>query len=293
MPHPTFTTPDLTTFTSLDRLGLTATGQRLSTSRAEFLCEVTDPDSWCGRCGQQGVPRDTITRRLAHEPLGWRPTVLVIKHRRYRCVHCRHVWRGDLGKAAEARQKISRSGLRWALAGLVCQHLSVARIAEGLGVSWNPVNEAVLAEGRRLLIIDPARYDGVRVLGVDEHVWRHTTSGDKYVTVIVDLTAVREGTGPARCWTWWPGGPRRCSRAGWPNVMSSGSGALRWWRWTGSPASRLRLPRSCPRRWRCWIRSMWSSWVQTRWIVLGSGSSASSTDGAGSKMTRSTRPAGR
>jgi transposase len=40
--------------------------------------------------------------------------------------------------------------------------------------------------------------DGVAVIGVDEHVWRHTRRGDKYVTVIIDLTAVRAGTGPAR-----------------------------------------------------------------------------------------------
>jgi transposase len=38
----------------------------------------------------------------------------------------------------------------------------------------------------------------VRVIGVDEHVWRHTRRGDKYVTVIIDLTPVRDGTGPAR-----------------------------------------------------------------------------------------------
>jgi hypothetical protein len=31
-----------------------------------------------------------------------------------------------------------------------------------------------------------------------EHVWRHTRRGDKYVTVIIDLTPVREGIGPAR-----------------------------------------------------------------------------------------------
>jgi transposase len=38
----------------------------------------------------------------------------------------------------------------------------------------------------------------VRVVGVDEHAWRHTRRGDKYVTVIIDLTAVRAGAGPAR-----------------------------------------------------------------------------------------------
>ena len=80
----------------------------------------------------------------------------------------------------------------------MCQHLTVARVAEGLGVAWNTANDAVLAEGKRVLIEDPGRFDGVRVIGVDEHVWRHTRRGDKYVTVIIDLTGIRDDTGPAR-----------------------------------------------------------------------------------------------
>lgn len=205
MLNTTFTAPDLTTFTNLDGLGLTAIGQHLSAAKAEILCHVTNPNPWCQTCGAAGIPRDTVTRRLAHEPLGWRPTVLVIKHRRYRCANCQRVWREELSQAVAPRQKISRTGLRWALVGLVCHHLSVSRIAEGLGVTWNTANEAVLAEGQRLLIDDPTRFDGVKVLGVDEHVWRHTRTGDKYVTVIVDLTAVRDGTGTARLIDMVPG----------------------------------------------------------------------------------------
>jgi hypothetical protein len=129
-----------------------------------------------------------VTRRLAHEPLGWRPTVLVVTIRRYRCPGCGHVWRQDTSRAAEARAKLSRRALSWALEAIVCQHLAVARVAEGLAVSWNTANDAVPGEGRRVLISDPARFDGVRVIGVDEHVWRHTPRGDKYVTVIIDLT---------------------------------------------------------------------------------------------------------
>lgn len=49
-----------------------------------------------------------------------------------------------------------------------------------------------------MLIDDPGRFDGVAVIRVDEHVWRHTRRGDKYVTVIIDLTPIRDGTGPAR-----------------------------------------------------------------------------------------------
>jgi transposase len=84
------------------------------------------------------------------------------------------------------------------LEAIVRQHLTVARVAEGLGVAWNTANDAVLAEGKRVLIDDPARLDGVTAIGVDEHVWRHTRRGDKYVTVIIDLTGIRDGTGPAR-----------------------------------------------------------------------------------------------
>jgi transposase len=196
--HATFTSPDLTTFCRLDELGLEVVGQRLEPDRAVLACRVVEPDGWCRRCGCEGVPRDTVVRRLAHEPLGWRPTTLLVTIRRYRCTGCGHVWRQDTSKAAEPRAKLSRRGLRWALEGIVCQHLTVARVAEGLAVSWNTANDAVLAEGKRVLIDDPGRFDGVNVIGVDEHVWRHTRRGDKYVTVVIDLTPIRDGTGPAR-----------------------------------------------------------------------------------------------
>ena len=194
----TFACPDVTTFARLDGLGLVVTGQRLEPDRAVLACRVAEPDRWCRRCGCEGTPRDTVTRRLAHEPLGWRPTTLLVTVRRYRCTGCSHVWRQDTSLAAEPKAKLSRGGLRWALEGIVVQHLTVARVAEGLGVAWNTANDAVLAEGKRVLIDDQHRFEGVAVVGVDEHVWRHTRKGDKYVTVIIDLTPIRDGTGPAR-----------------------------------------------------------------------------------------------
>lgn len=201
MPDAIFATPDLSTFCRLDELGLEVTGQRLEPDRAALACRVVDDDEadqWCRRCGCEGAVRDTVTRVLAHEPLGWRPTTLLVRICRYQCSGCGHVWRQDTGRAAEPRAKLSRRALRWALEALVVQHLSVARIAQGLAVSWNTANDAVLAEGRRVLIDDVQRFDGVAVIGVDEHVWRHTRRGDKYVTVIIDLTPIRDGTGPSR-----------------------------------------------------------------------------------------------
>ena len=197
-PGASFACADLTLFCRLDELGLEVTGQRLEPGRAVLACRVVEPDRWCRRCGCEGTSCGTVLRRLAHEPFGWRPTTLLITVRRYRCTGCGHVWRQDTGRAAEPRARLSRRGLRWALEGLVVQHLTVARVAAGLGVAWNTANDAVLAEGKRVLIDDPGRFDGVQVIGVDEHAWRHTRRGDKYLTVIIDLTGIRDGTGPAR-----------------------------------------------------------------------------------------------
>ena len=197
----TFACPDLTTFCRLDGLGLEVTGQRLEPDRAVLACRVVDADPgdrWCRRCGCEGTARDTVVRNLAHEPFGWRPTTLTVTVRRYRCTGCGHVWRQDTAAAAEPNAKLSRAAVRWALEALVVQHLTVARVAQALDVAWDTANDAVLAEGRRVLIGDPFRFEGVTTIGVDEHCWRHTRYGDRYVTVIIDLTPIRLATGPSR-----------------------------------------------------------------------------------------------
>ena len=62
--------------------------------------------------------------------------------------------------------------------GLVVPHLTVARIAVVLAVSWKTANTAILGEGLCILIDDPDRFEGVSVIGVDEHVWRHIYYGE-------------------------------------------------------------------------------------------------------------------
>ena len=134
------------TFCRLDELGLTVVGQRLEPDRAVLACRVIGADGWCRRCGCEGTSRDTVVRELEHEPFGLRPTTLLVTVRRYRCAGCGHVWRQDTSTAAEPRARLSRRALRWALEALVVQHLTVARIAESLGVAWDTANDAVLAE---------------------------------------------------------------------------------------------------------------------------------------------------
>ncbi|NYJ65991.1 transposase [Pseudoclavibacter chungangensis] len=198
MLNATFVPADLSAFCGLDELGLVAMRQVVEPDRAVIECRVIEPDDWCSRCGAEGIPRGSVVRRLAHVPFGMRPTTLLVRVRRYRCSGCGRLWRQDLTMAAEPRSKLSRGALAWALTALVVDHLTVARVADNLGVGWHTANTAVLAEGRRRLIDDPTRLDGVTVIGVDEHAWRHTRLGDRFVTVVIDLTPVRDGTGPSR-----------------------------------------------------------------------------------------------
>lgn len=57
MHHPTFATPDLTTFCRLDELGLEAVGQLLERDRAVIECRVVDNDPWCPESCQVSAPR--------------------------------------------------------------------------------------------------------------------------------------------------------------------------------------------------------------------------------------------
>lgn len=86
----------------------------------------------------------------------------------------------------------------------------MAVIAAKLAVSWHNANSTVLTEGNRLLINDETRFDNVSAIGVDDFPARFDlcvrylqrlgphSRGDNYVTVIIDLTPINQGTGLAR-----------------------------------------------------------------------------------------------
>ena len=200
MPETTFTDPDLTTFLGLDALGLTAVGQFLTARRAVVECRmpIGFEDPFCRSCGAQGQARGTVARRLAHVPVGSRPTQLLVRLRRFACTHCHRVWRQDTSTLAEPRARLTHVAVEWGLRALSLESMSVSRVAQALGISWHTANTAILTRAEQILNEAPDRLEGVEVLGVDEHVWRHTKRGDRYVTVIIDLTPVRHRSGPAR-----------------------------------------------------------------------------------------------
>lgn len=84
-----------------------------------------------------------------------------------------------------------------AVAEVVLRSKSVLTCARDPACSWDMVNDAVLSRGLGHLVGDERRFDGARMMGVDEHVWRHAPRGGRYVTVAVDPTPRRDGR-PAR-----------------------------------------------------------------------------------------------
>jgi hypothetical protein len=65
-------------FCRLDQLGLRVVGQRLGPGSGELACTVEpgEFDRWYRRCGGEGIARDSVTRRLAHEPEGCQKSAL-------------------------------------------------------------------------------------------------------------------------------------------------------------------------------------------------------------------------
>ena len=235
--------------------------------------------------------RDTVIRQLAREPPGWRPATLAVTIRRYRCAGCSHVWRQDTTLAAGPRATLPRRGLRRAPEAIVARHLTVAWIAEGPSVAWNTAHDAVLAEGKRALIDDTTRFDGVTAIGAGEHVRRHTRRGGKYVTVITGLTGIRDGTGPARLPGMVQGRSRQAFKTGLsqrPKDWRDGTEVVAVDGFTGfKTATAEELPNAVT----VMDSFIWSAWGDA-WIGAGDGSSRASTATEAARTTLSTGPGG-
>ena len=131
-------------------------------------------DQFCKACGAQGQARGTVTRRLSHVPVGWRPTQLLVRLRRFACTHCRRVWRQDTSGLAEPRTRLTRSAVEWGLRALALECMSalecmpVCQVAAAQGISWHTANNAILTRAEQILNEVPDRFKGVEVLGVDD-----------------------------------------------------------------------------------------------------------------------------
>ena len=144
-------------------------------------------------------------------PVVGHPLQLRVRVPRYRCVHdscAREIFAHGTSTLARPGASTTRRCGEYVLRRLAIDKATVAAVARELGRSWDTVNTVAVSATEALLLgADPARLDGVTVIGVDEHKWAHVfgANGDGFVTVITDLTAVVAGQGPARLLDLVPG----------------------------------------------------------------------------------------
>ena len=92
------------------------------------------------------------------------------------------------------RARLSVRAIRWAIRQLRFAGATISGLARQLGTTWNTVWSHI-KPCLQAACDDLARFAGVQVLGVDEHVWHHQDRrrrGPRELTGIVDLTRGKE-----------------------------------------------------------------------------------------------------
>ena len=192
-------------------LGVRITDAALDGDATVVFCDLLDDGQrHCPECGSEGIYRDTVIRRVTDVPVVGHPLRLRVRVPRYRCVavECeREVFAHNTDRLARRGWSTTRRCARYILRRLMIDRATVAAVARELGLSWDTVNSIAMDATQMIVATDTGRLDGVRVIGVDEHRWSHTRRAgqDGYVTVIIDLTPVLDGTGRARLLDLVPG----------------------------------------------------------------------------------------
>ena len=184
-------------------IGLTITGAADAGNITIIDAAPVAVNHTCPDCGHPGKKRDHVVRTLVDLPVVGFPTRLHVRVPRFLCtmMSCpRKIFQASL-TCADDGAKLTHRVTRWILQRLAIDRMSVSATAKALGVGWALVNQVALDACRQLVYDDPHHLDGVRILGVDEHVWKHTrrpTAPSNLVTILVDLTPLADGRGPAR-----------------------------------------------------------------------------------------------
>ena len=184
-------------------IGLTITGAADAGTFTIIDAAPVAVEGHCPDCTQPGKLRDHTVRRLVDLPVVGFATRLHVRVPRFTCTNqqCRRkIFQASLNCANDGA-KLTHRVTGWILQRLAIDRMSVAATAKALGVGWELVNQVAVDACRQLVYDNPSHLDGVRILGVDEHVWKHTRKPGQpsnLVTILVDLTPLADGRGPAR-----------------------------------------------------------------------------------------------
>lgn len=153
----------------------------------------------CPNCGTCGTRINHVTCRLVELPVVGFPTRQHIRVPRYICTNniCdRWIFQASRACAHDGAKLAPRVTL-WILQRLAVDRMSVSATTKALGVGWELVKRIAVDAIRELVYADSGHLDRVRVLGVNDHVWKHTRrpgGPSSMVTVLVDLTLLEMGT---------------------------------------------------------------------------------------------------
>jgi transposase len=169
----------------------------------------------CPGCGVVAHGHGRVVVRLVDAPAMGRSVRIIWRKRRWLCP--------DAGcpvktfveqdeRVAAPRSSLTARACRWSIEQIRREHASVNGVRRQLGTGWRTVWDAI----RPILEAadaDTSRFDGVAILGVDEHVWHHVSTkpiedggrGPKELTGMVDLTRDEHGRTRARLLDLVPG----------------------------------------------------------------------------------------
>ena len=155
----------------------------------------------CPSCGVVAIGHGRRVHEAADAPCFGVPTRLRWRKRLWRCpdTACPRGTFSEDHPMLAPRAKLTARAIGWATDALAEDDTTVSALARHLGVDWHTCWDAIEVEATRRLA-EPARLDGVRTLGVDEHVWRPSRIGDsqRAATAMVDLTRDEHGQLHAR-----------------------------------------------------------------------------------------------
>jgi transposase len=171
-----------------------------SGGRLILTVESGQVQTGCPSCGVVAAGHGRRPRMLHDAPCLGRVTLVRWLKRMWRCREpaCPIGVFSETHDIAPPRAVLTVRAVRWATDALAHDDTTVSALARQLGVDWHTAWNAIGIEAKSRTG-DPQRLTGVKMLGVDEHIWRPSRVGvDRAVTMMVDLTRDQAGCLNAR-----------------------------------------------------------------------------------------------
>jgi transposase len=158
------------------------------------VIETTATSASCSRCGERARPKDRRTVTLRDLPAGTTPVTLRWRKRIWACRHdqCPVKTWTERSWLVDPRRVLTNRARREICRRVGEEYSSVAGEARHFGIGWHGAWSCVLDLGRPLLE-DPARTEGVTMVGLDETVFLHARRKRRrvFVTGVVDVATGR------------------------------------------------------------------------------------------------------